>query len=397
MRLKIGLYPMGNESWFAGIVLLKNLLYALRHTYRDRVKFCLVARDANCSGLKNLQVQVDEVLLFPSFPIARRLTFPWFVNGIMRRVFPRRDKIKNEIREGHLLKQHGVDVLFGPAIIDQYRQIPTLSWIWDFQHLHLPEMFSPKERFDRDELFSKTAKRASRIIVISESIKRDFQKFLPKYADKVRVIQFTVYIPESVYKIDPKSALALYNLPEKFIYLPNQFWKHKNHEIVFRALKSLKEKETKVIMVCSGYPNDYRHPNYFAHLFQKLSEWNIREQVIYLGMIPYEHVLLLMRQSICVLNPSLFEGFGLTANEAKALGKQVLLSDIPAHRQQNPAKTIFFNPQNLEDLVEKMSKIWHQAHLGPDVELEEKARKEMPERIRACAQSFVSVVEEVVK
>jgi len=189
------------------------------------------------------------------------------------------------------------------------------------------------------------------------------------------------------------SIINLYNLPEKFFYLPNQFWKHKNHETVFKAIKVLKDRGVKVTLVCTGYPGDYRHPKYVSELFQKLSEWNIRDQVIYLGMIPHDHLLLLMRQSITVINPSLFEGWGISVDEARSLGKQVLVSDIAAHREQDPPKAMFFNPTNCEELCEKLKSLWLNTTPGPDFALEAEARETLPKRFRSYGESFVSVAQ----
>ena len=152
-----------------------------------------------------------------------------------------------------------------------------------------------------------------------------------------------------------------------------------------------------VFVVGSGYPGDNRHPSYFADLLQKISSWGIRDQVALLGMIPRDHIFALMRQAICVLNPSLFEGFGLTVDEARSLGKRVLLSDIPAHREQNPPKATYFNPYDFEELAEKLRMIWRDAEPGSDIELELEARQSLGERIHACAESFTSVVSEVSK
>jgi hypothetical protein len=103
-----------------------------------------------------------------------------------------------------------------------------------------------------------------------------------------------------------------------------------------------------------------------------------------------------MRQAICVLNPSLFEGFSLTVDEARSLGKRMLLSDIPAHREQKPPKSSFFDPTSCEDLAQKLSEIWNEAQPGPDFALEAEARQSLPERRRACAESLMSVLHEVV-
>jgi glycosyltransferase involved in cell wall biosynthesis len=147
--------------------------------------------------------------------------------------------------------------------------------------------------------------------------------------------------------------------------------------------------------VFSGYNHDARNPGYFCDLTRKISQWGMREEVIYLGTIPYEHVFLLMRQSAFVLNPSSFEGYGMTANEAGMLGKKILLSDIPAHREQSLPEVTFFNLHDPQDLREKIMYMWNQTQPGPDSQLECRARNLMPQRLRECAQSFAAIAYEV--
>ena len=321
----------------------------------------------------------------------REWTTLWAADEGLKRLFA------CDLRKTRALNRHKIDVVFGLCLLHNYGRIPTLSWIPDFQHIYLPEMFSASERGQRDSAFLRTAKISSRAILMSQSVKKDFENFAPQYAGKARVLQAVSEIPEVIYEADLKSVWNLYHLPEKFVYVPNQFWKHKNHEMAFRAVKVLKERGEKVFIVCTGYPGDYRHPSYFADLLQKISSWGIRDQVAILGMIPRNHIFVLMRQAICVLNPSLFEGFGLTVDEARSLGKRVLVSDIPAHREQDAPKVTYFDPYDSGDLAEKLHTVWRDIEPGPDVELELGARQSLAGRIRACAESFMSVVNDVIK
>ena len=218
---------------------------------------------------------------------------------------------------------------------------------------------------------------------------------MPQHSEKARVLSPVSYIPSLVYETDPKRVTRLYHLPEKFVYVPNQFWKHKNHITAFRALKILKSRGIDLFLVCTGNPVDYRHPGHFSELLQQLSQWNIREQTAILGLVPRDHVFALMRQSICVLNPSLFEGFGLSVDEARSLGKQVVVSSIPAHREQNPPQAVYFNPQDSEELANKLAQVWQQKLPGPDVTLELEARETLLPRLRSYGQSFGTILQEV--
>jgi glycosyltransferase involved in cell wall biosynthesis len=386
MQLSIAFHTMAHEGWTVGEIYLKNLFYALRRTYEKEAGLYLLA-PAGLQDAKNHtnSIDADDVILYN---MPRRRTPLWMINGLAKRIL-----LCDVIMKG-ILKQHGIDVIFGPTFVYDYGKVATLSWLPDFQHIHLPEMFSKEECISRDRAFLRCAKISTRIILMSKAVKKDFESFAPMYAYKARVLNPVSYVPQSIYERDLNSIVEMYHLPEKFVYLPNQFWKHKNHELVFQAVRILKDRGIKVYLVCSGNPLDYRHPTYFADLCYKVSKWNIRDQIIYLGLVPHEHVLLLMRQSICVLNPSLFEGWGYTVEEARSVGKKVLLSDIPSHREQNPPKAMFFNLLDRDDLADKLGRIWLSTEPGPDVELEFEARRTLPSRLRSYAETFLSVAKE---
>jgi glycosyltransferase involved in cell wall biosynthesis len=386
MQLKIAFYSMVHEGWTVGEIYQRNLFYALRQTYGKEVGLYLLAL-AGPQNAKSYATSIEADDVF-QYNMPQRWTLLWVVNGFIKRLLWR------DVLMERFLKDRQINVLFGSTLTYGCPQIAILSWLPDFQHVHLPEMFSKLECISRNRTFLNCAKVATRIILMSEAVKKDFELFAPMYAHKASVLHPISYVSESIYERDPHSILSLYHLPEKFVYLPNQFWKHKNHEVVFEAVKVLKGRGIKVVVVCTGNPVDYRHPTYFAGLCSRLSEWNIRDQIIYLGLIPREHVLHLMRQSICVLNPSLFEGWGYTVDETRSVGKQVLLSDIPAHREQNPPKAMFFNPYDCNDLAEKLGQIWLNTEPGPDVELECEARHALPDRLRAYGEAFFSVAQE---
>ena len=201
-------------------------------------------------------------------------------------------------------------------------------------------------------------------------------------------------MPPEPYREDPRLGLARYHLPDKFIYLPNQFWQHKNHELVFEALGRLGARGVYPIIVSSGNPVDYRRPAYFSELMQKLSQAGLREQFIYLGQVPRADVFRLMRQSVCVLNPSKFEGFGMSVAESKSLGKHVLVSDLGPLREQAAPGAVYFDPGDAGDLAVKMGAVWTSTPPGPDPELEAAARAELPRRQAAFGRQLLQVFEQ---
>jgi glycosyltransferase involved in cell wall biosynthesis len=377
---------MGQAGWVGGSIYLQTLLQALRQSSDPSLHISIFGEKNSISDDSSIRGLIDDVIIYPS---VRRWTSTWVMESASLRL-RRRGILKDQT-----LRQHNVDVIaFGEA--PDGSTIPALAWIPDFQHRRLPEFFSIEECRNRDASFSRLAERGARVIVLSDSVRKDFAAFYPHFADKARVLRPISAIPQSIYADDPGLLCSEYNLPAKFFYLPNQFWKHKNHVTVFRALKLLKDRGVPAYVVCTGHLDDYRHPEFFSELLQEISRLNIREQVALLGVVPRHHVFQLMRQSIGVLNPSLFEGYGMTLDEARSLGKKMLISDITAHGEQNPPLATFFDKQDCNGLAVAMERNWRETEPGPNAAAELQSRDEMPDRLRNYAESFLAIVNEVL-
>ena len=59
-----------------------------------------------------------------------------------------------------------------------------------------------------------------------------------------------------------------YQLPAQYLYLPNQFWKHKNHGVIIEALSLLRRDGRSVTVIASGNPSDIRDADYFPGLLR---------------------------------------------------------------------------------------------------------------------------------
>lgn len=383
--MKIAFRLLGVDGWPAGHVYIRNMLRGVREAGAKDVEVCLLVREGEQKAIAGLRDLIDDVVVCPRF---RRWTPLWALAGGARML------LELDVFEELRLRRRGVTLTaFGYAPGSRRPQLPFIP---DFQHRQLPEMFSRKECQTRDRWFSKIAEGAVRILLLSESVRRDFLAFAPQHAAKGRVVYPVGHVPPSVYERAPEPICGVYGLPEKFVYLPNQFWKHKNHRVAFQAVRLLKESGVDVFLACSGYLGDYRDPRYVPGLLEEISRSGARDRVVLLGVVPREHVFMLMRQSVCVLNPSLFEGYGMTVDEARSLGKQLVASDIACHREQDPPQAVFFDPRDPEDLATKLEKVWRDKSPGPDDALEREARESLPRRLRESGESFLSVVREVL-
>lgn len=85
----------------------------------------------------------------------------------------------------------------------------------------------------------------------------------------------------------------------------------------------------------------------------------------------------------------------MAVDEARSVGKFVLASDIPAHREQTPPWSAFFGPRDEEELADKIQEVWMGREPGPSVAEEAEARQSQSGRISAYATDFMRIVEEI--
>lgn len=387
MTIGIGFETLrgSGTQWRAGAVYYSDLLHALRLTYGERVRLLLVNAQHGTPIPDEIQSLGDGIV---SYPTVKRYSSDWAIQHARRRL------VGGDFLPDRALKAQGVNVLIC-GVVERQVSLPTFGHLTDFQHVYLPELFEPGEIAWRSTEYHKTAERATRVLFTSQTVLNDFGKFEPQFADKGRVLPPVSHVPETIYARDPREILNTYNLPSKFAYLPNQFWKHKNHALAFEALRALKSRFKDVFIVCTGTPGDSRNAGYFSDLLQLISKWGLREHIALLGSVPREDVLALIRQSVLVLNPSRFEGYGFSLAEARAVGKRVLVSDLSAHREQDVPCATYFESDNVEQLAETFGNLWQSTNPGPDTTLEAQARQIQPQRQRNYAEQLMQVIREV--
>jgi glycosyltransferase involved in cell wall biosynthesis len=379
--IKIVINELGGAQWTGGITYRNNLLKAIKTKGPTDQIVCLSSNPEN-SGLDR------------SFKIIKIQTRFNAIEKILSRVLKSFFDFDYSLYK--TTKSEKPDVLF-PHSLCIGNNASLIFWIPDFQFVHLPHLYpSGYVEMNRKKLDG-YFKKAKIIVVSSEDALKDLKLFLPQHVSKTRVMRFVAHVPERLYLDDPKEAIDTYNLPSDFIFLPNQFWSHKNHLAVFEALKLLQEENIFPYIVCTGNPVDVRNPGYLAGMLQKISELGVRNQVAFLGLLPHDHVYSLIRQSKCVLNPSLFEGWSTSVEEAKSVGKRMVLSDLDVHKEQAPAKSLYFERSSTEDLARQLKKAWLEFESGPDLELEKEARSILNDRMKGFANRFFDICEEANK
>ena len=355
--IRVG-FVLEDNGWMGGVNYYRNLFSALQLLPEKKLHpIVFVASKAAESFVSN----------FSQAEIVRTTSLDaWSVPGLARRVIGRALPHYDFLLSA-LLRRHDIDVLSHRGPLWLGGRIKTMGWITDFQHVHLPEFFSKKEIRQRDVIFNSIVCKCDRVLLSSETAQHDLESFSPGGATHSRVLRFVPDMNLAGGVIALEELERKYAFKAPYFYLPNQFWVHKNHKLVIAALDLLRRQGVTPLILATGRCEDYRHPQHFTDLMGQVKALGLGESFKPLGVVPYRDLLALMWHSIGVINPSLFEGWSTTVEEAKALGKIVLLSDIAIHREQNPRKALFFNPRDEQALAQSMLQVINRSTPWPNI------------------------------
>jgi glycosyltransferase involved in cell wall biosynthesis len=369
-------------QWMGGAIYVRNAIY------------CLASLPAERQPVVRLIGNVD-----PASDYVRELAGFRFVEA-PRLEIGRTERVWSRL-SGHLPKAlglgpkelRGIDLTF-PTFGPPPPGATPLHWIPDFQHIALPQFFTPQERAQRDQGIRDIAEKPGLLVLSSEAAAADFRAFAPEARVDVAIWRFcTVLTANEEGGANPHQA---HGLPERYIYLPNQFWAHKNHVVAFQALASLGARGIRPVLVCTGQEDDRRNPKHMPMLRTMLAEHGLQDQVRFLGLIPRADQIEVFRRASFVLQPSLFEGWSTVVEDAKALGRPILLSSLPVHREQveeagDDFESMLFDPHDAEGLAALIEAAWSRYPAGerPDDAL--RARQAAERRRTAAAERLLAI------
>lgn len=369
-RLTLGIELIDDACWMGGTLYLRNLVLCLaRLPEAERPWVRLIGPSAV------VQRFLDEWGYLPVFESVRPPGMLWRIRRRLGLVGRARQTAPAIVYPG-----------FGAPVPGAV----TIRWIPDFQHVRLPHLFQADELAARDRSIRDIAMQQGVVVLSSEVSRADFRAFCPDYAATPRVWHFCSMIDTSAPPaIAPQQT---FGLPEKYLYLPNQFWAHKNHITALRALARLKREYGLAIpLVCTGAQSDRRNEAHMASLLSFIDSEGLTGQVHLLGLLDRTDQTAVLRCAAAIVQPSLFEGWSTVVEDVRATGRPIFLSDIPVHREQAPQHCTYFAPESDAQLAAAVAAAWPMLSPGPDAAAEAAARQNVEQRILASARGFCDI------
>ena len=288
----------------------------------------------------------------------------------------------------------GIRATFPVLYIEtEARFLPNpIFWIPDFQHRCLPHLFEPAEIAQRDTCFAAIAASGKGLILSSDAALADYRRFFPTSSTRDYVWRFHSFIAEDL--ASTSDSISEFGLPERYYYIANQFWEHKDHATAFRALSKVRAAGRPMEIVCTGCSDDYRNSGHFLSLISILDEAGVKDKVRLLGLVTREQQGAIFRHATAVIQPSQFEGWSTVVEDAKAFGRPIIASDLAVHKEQLGDKGVFFKTGDSDDLARVVLEIWDRMSPQRDSAVEDTARRSTQHLLNAAAAGFLEIIKD---
>jgi glycosyltransferase involved in cell wall biosynthesis len=295
------------------------------------------------------------------------------------------DQIQHQQKLRKWFKSFDIDLMIYPDSdpLSFETGIPYIMAIHDLEHRNhpeFPEVSADGEWERREYIFHNGSKNASFILVDSETGKEDVLKYYRKCGVKGYRIKILPFLPASyLYTRVPSEersrVLKKYGLTDQYLFYPAQFWPHKNHIQIIKALGILRSKHqlTIPIVFCGSHSGKIRERT-FQQAMAEAEKAGIYDQIRYLGFVPDTDLSGLYAGAEALVMPTFFGPTNIPPLEAWAFGCPVITSNIRGVREHSGGAALLVNPHSAEDIADHIKLIWSDAEKKAELIEKGKAR-----------------------
>ena len=261
--------------------------------------------------------------------------------------------------------------LFGGGIT-----IPIFSTIHDVVFLDIPELAGGMGTMVRKWFYQHAVKKSCGVFTVSQFSAERIRSLLHFPDDKPLVVTYNAVphwftAPETGSgsgigsSASPSSSSAQKTAMEashldsgssQDLLFVGNIKAHKGLHVLLPAFRLARQKGLQGRLVIVGNANNFRTGDSgILEQFQSLPE----EDFSFTGRVSDDELRDLYRRCRLLVQPSLYEGFGMPPLEALSQGTNVVLSDIPVFQEIYEGMPVtFFKAGDVEDLAEKLLSAW---------------------------------------
>ena len=295
-----------------------------------------------------------------------------------------------------VVREYQLDVWFAPltAVAPQPFGCPTVITVHDLQHEAMPPFFSGQERARRSRVYPTSCHSASRIIAISEFVKRELNEYFGVSQEKVDVVAHgkqTLFSSGSETPGIFADLLSSYHIRKPFCFYPANTYPHKNHVRLLNAFRKIHEQgdnELQLVLTGASQWGESAVASGAADLIAA-------GRVVRLGHIPFEHLPILYQHAEFMVFPSMYEGFGIPLLEAMQSDCPVLTTRCGSIPEVAGDAALFVNGEDEDSIAAGILRLHQDADLRANL-VERGHRQAEKFSYRRCAEQTLAALERAV-
>lgn len=253
-----------------------------------------------------------------------------------------------------LLKQERVDLYIVPtAHFVSFCHIPSIRMEHDLMHRYERRFQEAGEDFDRREALYISMRRFTNTVVVDSKLgKKQFIESYGKYGrNKVNISPLPYIAPRREY--DDKIIELPLDFPTKYLFYPAQFWTHKNHLNLLKAVKKLKDQNINIHLVLVG-----SEKNGSKSVKDYIQQNGLSANVTILGFVNDDTIVWLYKHAQGMVMPTFFGPTNIPPLEAMNYGCPVAVSNNYAMPEQVGNAGLLFDPERVDEIAKAVRILW---------------------------------------
>lgn len=240
-------------------------------------------------------------------------------------------------------------------MVSLFGRVPTVVSIYDMTPFVIPASFRSLHTAYQQAYFRLAARKAAKIVTISENSKRDICRYLPAAAEKVVVVPLAADppLPASLLRATAVTLHARFGIREPFLLYVGAIHPRKNVRRIIQAFARLKkEQQLPHKLVIAGAMRWMA-----AGIIEELAGADLAEAVVFTGVLTEEELAALYSTCAVFVWPSLYEGFGLPVLEAMSYGAPVVTSNTSSLPEVAGEAALLVDPLSVAEIGAAISRI----------------------------------------
>lgn len=261
----------------------------------------------------------------------------------------------------HAAKAAGADLIHTPASLPVIsRAVPVVMTIHDAIPWRHPEWFTRANALQQRHLVGRAARRATRIITVSQSARRDLIETLGIQSDRIEAVYEGISPSFAPRHRDPEWLARRFAVTGPVVLSVGTPEPRKNLPSVLQAYARVVASIPSATLLLVG-GHGWRN----ADLDTAIGRTPGR--VVRTGYIDFHELTRVYASADCLLFPSLMEGFGFPPLEAMASGTPVVCSDQPSLPEIVGEAAITADPMDVDGLASGVATILTDRRIAEDM------------------------------